>query len=137
MQAAGIGKKEALGIGIAVDHRRKNRTEEAFRQNVERLKLYKSKLVLFPRNPTSKRIKKGDATADERKAVEQVFTRHVLPLPTAERRVPARAITKEERERTVTAIIRKTRTDGKLWGIREKRAKEKAEAEKAKSGKKK
>lgn len=54
-QAAGISRKAALGIGISVDHRRKNRSEEAFQQNVARLKLYKSKLVVFPRNPTSKR----------------------------------------------------------------------------------
>ncbi len=35
----------------------------------------------------------------------------------------ARKITKEEREATVTQVLRKALTDGKLWGMREKRAK--------------
>eukprot|EP00310_Coccolithus_braarudii_P018530 CAMPEP_0183352644 /NCGR_PEP_ID=MMETSP0164_2-20130417/29568_1 /TAXON_ID=221442 /ORGANISM="Coccolithus pelagicus ssp braarudi, Strain PLY182g" /LENGTH=217 /DNA_ID=CAMNT_0025525125 /DNA_START=37 /DNA_END=690 /DNA_ORIENTATION=+ len=136
LKAAGISKKEALGIGIAVDHRRKNRSEEAFQQNVERLKLYKSKLVLFPRNPTSKRVRKGDATREERKAAVQVTDKNVLALPTVDKRVKARAITQEEKDRTVVRIIRKERTDAKMWGIREKRAKEKAEKEALKKKKK-
>jgi large subunit ribosomal protein L13e len=58
LKAAKINRKQALGIGIAVDHRRKNKSEESFQVNVDRLKVYKSKLVVFPRNATSKRVKK-------------------------------------------------------------------------------
>ena len=110
-----------------MDHRRKNRSEEAFQHNVERLKLYRSKLVIFPRKPTSQRVKKGDSSVEERKAVSQVMSKQVLPISLPEKRIRARAITQEERDRTVTALLRKTLTDGKLWGQREKRAKEKAE----------
>jgi len=127
LKAAGINSNEARGIGVSVDHRRKNRSEESFQANVNRLKLYKSKLVLFPRKPTSKRQRKGDATREERQAVEQIDNPLVLSLPDTSRRVKPRAITKEERDRNVSGIIRKARTDGKLWGQREKRAKEKAE----------
>lgn len=49
MQAAGIPKKLAPTIGIAVDHRRKNRSLEGLQANVQRLKTYKAKLVIFPR----------------------------------------------------------------------------------------
>lgn len=48
-QAAGIPKKLAPTIGIAVDHRRKNRSLEGLQSNVQRLKTYKAKLVIFPR----------------------------------------------------------------------------------------
>ena len=48
-QAAGVNRKQALSIGIAVDHRRKNRSQESLQANVLRLKEYKSRLILFPR----------------------------------------------------------------------------------------
>lgn len=48
-QSAGIPRKLAPTIGIAVDHRRKNRSLEGFQTNVQRLKTYKAKLVVFPR----------------------------------------------------------------------------------------
>jgi len=127
LRAAKISPSEAPGIGITVDHRRKNRSEEAFQQNVERLKLYRSKLVLFPRKSTSQRVKKGDATPAERKAVQQVVASQPIPLRARSTRAKARVISKVERERTVSAVLRKALTDSKLWGQREKRAKEKAE----------
>jgi len=135
LRAAKINPKEARSIGIAVDHRRKNRSEEGFQVNVDRLKTYRSKLVLFPRNATSKRVKKGDATKEERKSVSQVQGKHVLPIAIKSQKTKARKITKEEREATVTAVLRKALTDGKLWGKREKRAKDKAEAAAGKKSK--
>ncbi|CAN4123152.1 unnamed protein product [Withania somnifera] len=49
MKATGIPKKLAPTIGIAVDHRRRNRSLEGLQTNVQRLKTYKAKLVIFPR----------------------------------------------------------------------------------------
>ena len=46
LKAAGISKKLAPTIGIAVDHRR---TLECLQANVQKLKTYKAKLVVFPR----------------------------------------------------------------------------------------
>lgn len=60
LKEAGIGKKEARGIGIVVDHRRRNLSEEGKAVNVERLKAYKTRLIVFPRN--SKKPKKTDST---------------------------------------------------------------------------
>jgi hypothetical protein len=48
-----------------------------------------------------------------------------VPLPLAQKRIRARAITKEERERKVVKVLRKARMDAKLWGRREKRARDK------------
>ena len=60
LKEAGIGRKEARGVGIAVDHRRRNLSEEGKKLNVERLKAYKARLIVFPRN--AKKPKKGDSS---------------------------------------------------------------------------
>ena len=59
-QNASINKKQARSIGISVDYRRRNSSMEGLQANVQRLKEYKSKLILFPRHPS--KPKKGDAT---------------------------------------------------------------------------
>jgi len=130
LREAKISRQAARGIGIAVDHRRKNRSEEAFQKNVQRLKLYKSKLIVFPRHPTSQRSKKGDATKEEQKAAKQHLGA-VLPIEQPSIRQRPRKISAKERSEAVVAGQRKRLTDSKLWGMREKRAKEKAEAAKA------
>ena len=58
-KAAGIYKKYAKTIGISVDHRRRNKSAESLQINAQRLKLYKSKLILFPRKMSNP--KKGDS----------------------------------------------------------------------------
>lgn len=60
LKEAGIGRKEARGVGIVVDHRRRNLSEEGKALNVERLKAYKAKLIVFPRKAS--KPKKGDST---------------------------------------------------------------------------
>jgi len=127
LRAAKINKKAARGLGVAVDHRRKNRSEEGFTLNVNRLKLYQSRLVLFPRNPTSKRVKKGDSTTEELALAKQVTDKHTLPLIVSTPRAKARKITTAERDDKVVAKLRKALTDSKRWGAREKRIKDKAD----------
>jgi large subunit ribosomal protein L13e len=78
LKAAGIPKCEARTIGIAVDYRRRNRDEKAFQINVQRLKIYKSKLILFPR-----RVKKGKeakAGAPKREELKKLIQKRD-PLP--------------------------------------------------------
>jgi len=101
---------------------------------VNRLKLYKSKLVIFPRKPTSKRAKKGDSSKDERKQVAQVANKDVLAIVQPKRKIRARKITSTERDTATYSVLRKARTDAQRWGAREKRAKDKA-AEAAGKGK--
>merc|ERR1712100_51806 len=136
LKRAGISKHEALGIGIAVDHRRKNRSDESLKANVERLKLYKSKLVVFPRKMNSKRTKKGDATAKQMAAVSQVRASNPIPIVQPKPVLEVRKITKQEKEQQVTKILRKALTDYKREGARAQLAKVRAEALAAKSKKK-
>merc|ERR1712086_1196075 len=60
LREAKIAPKLARTIGIAVDHRRRNRCTESLKENVDRLKLYKSKLLVYPRGSGKKSVKKGD-----------------------------------------------------------------------------
>merc|ERR1739838_514922 len=47
-------------IGISVDTRRKNRSEEGFTTNVDRLKSYLSKVIVLSKKEISKRKKAND-----------------------------------------------------------------------------
>ena len=60
LKEAGIGRKEARGVGIVVDHRRRNLSEEGKKVNVERLTAYKTRLIVFPRK--AGKPKKGDSS---------------------------------------------------------------------------
>lgn len=65
-------------------------------------------------------------------------TRHlssVLPLPAHYTPEKPRAITSEEKDFDAFTTLRKTRSDARQVGVREKRAKAKAEAEASKVGK--
>jgi large subunit ribosomal protein L13e len=128
LRGARINPLEARGLGISVDHRRKNRTAEGFQLNVNRLKLYRSKLVVFPRNPTSKRVKKGDAAKADRSTVKQVVVKGILPIAAPQQKLKARKIEAKERSTSAYSVARKARTDALLWGVREKRTKDKADA---------
>jgi len=124
LKEAGINRHLALTIGIAVDHRRKNKSEKSFKTNVQRLKQYKSKLVLFPRN--NKKPKKGEATKEQReKAEQQISTLFPIKTPTGKlQTVKAKDI---DSKVSAYATLRKARSDARLVGIREKRKKQKAE----------
>lgn len=67
LKAAGIRRKEALSIGIPVDHRRRNRSEEGLKLNKERLDAYKARLVVFPRK--AGKVKAGDTKVRLEKSV--------------------------------------------------------------------
>lgn len=62
-QEAGIPRQFAKTIGISVDHRRTNKSVESLNLNVDRLKEYKARLVLFPRH--SNKVKKGDSSGED------------------------------------------------------------------------
>ena len=68
MQDARISRKLARSIGIAVDHRRRNRSLESLQANSQRLKEYRSKLILFPRNPN--KPKAGDSDVSEARVMD-------------------------------------------------------------------
>lgn len=124
LKSAGISPKVAQTIGIAVDKRRKNKSVESLQQNVQRLKEYKSKLILFPIN--RKKPHKGDSSEQECRLAQQV-TGEVLPIKngkqTGESEAP-RKVTAEEAKFSAFHTARQARVNKKLAPGRAKRAKE-------------
>ncbi|KAK9454869.1 ribosomal protein L13e [Dipodascopsis uninucleata] len=125
LKLAGIPSKYAKTIGIAVDFRRQNRSVEGLEANVTRLKEYKSKLIVFPRK--AGKPKNGDSSAEEIATATQVSTSAVLPIVQSAAEIEPRAITEEAKDFNAFATLRKARSDAKYFGIREKRARIKAE----------
>ena len=129
-QAAGIPRKLAPTIGIAVDPRRQNLSEESLKLNVERLQEYKKRLILFPRNTA--KPKKGDAPLVEvkkAKSNEGIVRNNADALPIKNvvtvTEVDPRKVQAEEGG--AYRKLRLARSNARLVGVREKRAKAKAE----------
>ncbi|KAF7320059.1 60S ribosomal protein L13 [Mycena kentingensis (nom. inval.)] len=124
LKAAGIGRKEARGVGIVVDHRRRNLSEEGKKVNVERLVAYKNKLIVFPRNAA--KPKKGDSTGADLTAAT---TRAAFPLPESYPAEAPRKITAEEREFKAFRTLRVARSNQRHEGARKVRQAKKDEEE--------
>jgi len=122
LKLASILPHEARGIGISVDFRRADRSVETMTTNVQRLKLYKSKLVVFPRK--AGKPKRGDSSAQDLDKAEQQTG--VFPFKFSSRRDKARPIT--EKEKTDSAYLTVRKITGKINkqgdAIRKKRAAE-------------
>ncbi|KAJ3721472.1 ribosomal protein L13e [Lentinula raphanica] len=117
LKEAGIGRKEARGVGIVVDHRRRNLSEEGKKVNVERLIAYKQKLIVFPRK--AGKTKNGDSAAEDLSAST---TRVTLPLPESYPTEAPRKITAEEREFEAYKTLRTARANARHEGARKARA---------------
>ncbi|KAL2836530.1 hypothetical protein BJY01DRAFT_238246 [Aspergillus pseudoustus] len=144
LKEAGIPKKLAPTIGIAVDHRRNNYSKESLVANVARLKDYKARLILFPRK--SGQFKSLDSSADEVNAAKAAFAAEgqtqgyatkvgsLLPIKNIG---AAEAVTEVKRddlpkgEEAAYRRLREARSEARYQGAREKRAKAKAEEESA------
>ncbi|KAG8911474.1 60S ribosomal protein L13 [Tulasnella sp. 417] len=110
LKQAGIKKREARGLGIKVDYRRRNLSEEGLKANVDRLKEYKGRIIVFPkrtrRSVLLKKEGKADDTGKDKRftrsdvPVKQVdpstYTRSAVPLP-APVHEPPRAITADDK----------------------------------------
>lgn len=128
LKAAGVAPKYARTVGISVDGRRQNLSEEGLARNVERLKAYLARLVVV-----TNRVKKADKPdLSKIESVQNVSGAFAAPavrqgfseIPKGE--IPA-AI-----EGGAYRKLRTARSDARFAGARERRAKEKAEAEAAK-----
>lgn len=95
-QGAGLTAGFARTIGIAVDRRRRNKSVEGQQENIQRLKEYRSKLILFPVH-ANRKLRKGEATEEERKTATQ-HTGPVLPISKAVPEIEFRQITDEEKK---------------------------------------
>lgn len=129
LKAAGILVPQASSIGIAVDHRRKNRSQESMDANVERLREYKSKLVLFPRR--AGKPKAGDSDAATLDTATQL-TGKLQPIVVTKPELEIRAITEEDKAKRAYQLLREARADLKYFGVRSKRAGELAAKEEEK-----
>ena len=130
IRAAGITPRYAATIGVSVDARRKNISEESLKANTERLKSYLSKLVLFP---IGKKAAKGDASAEEQKAAKQTKNAGVVVVKAAP---SSRKVAKADIEKSQAyKLLKKNMSAARFLGERmvrqqKKEAKAKAEAEK-------
>jgi len=137
LKEAKIPRKLAPTIGIPVDPRRTNISEESLAMNVARLKAYKDRLILFPRK--SGQHKKLDSSKEELKAAEHGVRKvHVvLPIDSMTgvehgvKEVKKGSMPKEI-EGGAYRMLRDKRSEARLIGVREKRAKAKADEAEAK-----
>ncbi|ODV98140.1 hypothetical protein PACTADRAFT_14613 [Pachysolen tannophilus NRRL Y-2460] len=111
LKAVGLTPKYARTVGIAVDHRRQNRSEETFKANVSRLQEYQSKLIVFKK-------------AGEGKDAAQVSITETFPIVQKKTEFTTSAVVVPEQ--TAYRTLRLARSDKKYAGIRAKREKEKA-----------
>jgi large subunit ribosomal protein L13e len=131
-QEAGIPRKLAPTIGISIDPRRQNLSNESLAINVARLKEYRARLILFPRK--AGQHKKDDATKEEvsaaTKAGHAVKSTKVA-LPIAPRDTEIKFIKKSEVPAAIEGgayrKLRDSRAEARYQGAREKRAKDKAD----------
>ena len=125
LKSAGIPINFASTIGIAVDKRRRNKSEEAMAQNVQRLKEYMDKLILFPKNPA--KPLKGDSPKEALANAAQVKGA-VLGVPAKQDvDVKVRKITDEDKKSNAYRTLRLNRMLKRVDGIRKERAKKEAE----------
>lgn len=124
LKEAGIPKKLAPTIGVAVDHRRVNRSQESLQANVARLKAYKAALVVFPRK--AGKPKAGDADAAALAAVGQAAGALFPIAPKAAPVVEKAALSADLKAGKAYYTLRLERTNKRLAGKRAKRAADEA-----------
>jgi len=120
VRKAGLHPTVAARLGIVVDHRRRNKSVESLQTNVQRIKEYRSKLIIFPRN--LQKPAKGDSTEEERKVATQVKGT-VMPIRKRGRVVRPHKITPEELAFQAFHTIRHARAARKRHGKRMLKAK--------------
>ncbi|QSZ29942.1 hypothetical protein DSL72_004460 [Monilinia vaccinii-corymbosi] len=129
LKEAGIPRKLAPTIGISVDARRQNLSVESLKANVDRLKSFRARLILFPRKLGQP--KKGDATKEEVSSLKETSSRVKNTLPIATVEGGFSEINKSDMPKAIEGgayrKLRVARSDARLVGKREKRAKDAAD----------
>ncbi|WFD33176.1 60S ribosomal protein L13 [Malassezia sp. CBS 17886] len=129
LKAAGIRKKEARSIGIPVDHRRKNRSEESLQLNSDRLNAYKDRLVVLPGRSKKNKNQKVDISGVQ--TTRETYA--AFPIPPGVVPEGPRAITAEEKDSDAYRTLRLARAKHRSEGARQVRqAKRDEEAANAK-----
>merc|ERR1719240_999600 len=128
LKQAGLSRKFAQSIGIAVDHRRTNLCVESAKLNVDRLKEYKAKLVLLPRRADKPKVGTsqvmGDAANEKAEDQTQGETRQVFPAKQDTKREPRVKVTKDMQAFGAHRATRQEWSNKKNAGKRAARARE-------------
>lgn len=139
IKAAGLTAAYARSVGIAVDHRRRNKSQESLDLNAARLQSYLSKLVLLPKK--GKAAKKGETEAKDLEAANidaDICLNQAFPVTRSAPVVEAsKKITEADKKTEAYKTLHKNRINARYAGIREKRARLKAEEEAEKAASKK
>lgn len=123
VKAAGVGAKEARSIGIPVDHRRRNKSEESLALNVERIKAYKSRIIVIPTRSKKNKGKQPDL----KNTTTTRDTLAAFPIPAGITLEKPRAITDEEKNVEAFRVLRDARAAHRNEGARSARQKKKDE----------
>lgn len=116
LKGAGFTAVYAQTVGIAVDHRRTNRSTESLTLNVNRLKDYKKKLIVFPRRRLNK-PKAGDSGPEETSNATQ-YAGTIMPLMKPKHEIKMEKITEEMKGCNAFTAMRVARKETKVEGYR-------------------
>jgi len=121
LKEAGIPRKLAPTIGISVDPRRQNLSVESLAANVERLKAYRARLILFPRKLGQH--KKDDASKEDVSSVKNTVSSIKAGLPIVNAAAGFTEIKKSELPEAVEGgayrKLRDARSEARYAGARE------------------
>lgn len=116
-----------------MDPRRQNLSTESLSANVARLKEYRARLILFPRKAGQQ--KKGDATKEEIASAKNTTSSIKQGLPIVHTDASLKEISKSDMPEPIEGgayrKLRDARSEARNRGMREKRAKEKADEDAA------
>ena len=104
LKAAGLNAKYARTIGIAVDHRRQNKSNESLELNTERLKTYLANLVI---------IKKGEDASSYTQ-----FKGTIQPIDYSKPAIEMQELTSDLKDFKAFTTMRVARQETKVAGYR-------------------
>jgi len=121
LKAASVNVNEARGLGITVDYRREDRNRETLNANVQRLKLYRSKQIVFPRKV--KKVK-GQKAAKPEKKEDLAVVQQTKPFPYVVKSVheSARVITPAMKSSSAWKTLRSAQAKANRAGEAAKKA---------------
>lgn len=136
LKQAGINRALAKTIGIAVDHRRTNRSVSTMMANVDRLKQYKAQLIVFPRRSNAK-PRGGDSSAELTSQASQNKVAALFPIKQAADAVETANLAEARAQTGAYRTLRIERCNARMVGIRARNARIAAEQAAIKANKKK
>eukprot|EP00766_Chilomastix_caulleryi_P001217 gnl/Chilomastix_caulleri/219.p1 GENE.gnl/Chilomastix_caulleri/219~~gnl/Chilomastix_caulleri/219.p1 ORF type:complete len:219 (+),score=38.33 gnl/Chilomastix_caulleri/219:58-714(+) len=122
--AAGINPLAARSLGISYDTRRRNHSRESLNANVNRLKYYKTKLVVFPRKD-GKQLKNINLSKDKTIHIgknidthNKVYSQKVFGLKTVTPHIKTVEVTKNMKDLKAFVTLKKLKKERRNVGKR-------------------